>query len=77
MTDISRRRFFGSAAAAASLGIVPGTSLAATRDATGPPTSSSQRQRNRPWTPDFPSATAVAVKGSTSWLSVATTTYWV
>ncbi len=63
MTDISRRRFFGSAAAAASLGVVPGASLAATRDATGPADLIIRSANVLSMDPAFPSATAVAVKG--------------
>ena len=63
MTDISRRRFFGSAAAAASLGVVPGASLAATRDATGPADLIIRSANVLSMDPAIPSATAVAVKG--------------
>ena len=63
MTDISRRRFFGSAAAAASLGIVPGTSLAATRDATGTADLIITGANVITMDPEVPTATAVAVRG--------------
>src|SRR5210317_1569216 len=63
MTNISRRRFFGSAAAAASLGVVPGTSLAATRDATGPADLIIRGANVLSMDPALPAATAVAVRG--------------
>ena len=63
MTNISRRRFFGSAAAAASLGVVPGASLAATRDATGPADLIIHGANVLSMDPAMPTATAVAVRG--------------
>ena len=63
MTNISRRRFFGSAAAAASLGVVPSASLAATRDATGPADLILTGANVLSMDPEIPAATAVAVRG--------------
>ncbi len=63
MTRISRRRFFGSAAAAASLGVVPGGTSAATRDATGHADLIIQGANVLTMDPAIPSATAIAVRG--------------
>lgn len=63
MADISRRRFFGSAAVAASLGFVPGAASASTRDATGPADLIISGANVITMDPAFPSATAVAVRG--------------
>ena len=63
MTSISRRQFFGSAAAAASLGIVPGDTSAATRDATGPADLIIQGANVLTMDSAIPSATAIAVRG--------------
>ncbi|NCF14877.1 MAG: amidohydrolase family protein, partial [Gammaproteobacteria bacterium] len=63
MTRVSRRQFFGSATAAASLGLIPGASLAATRDATGPADLILTGANVLSMDPEIPAATAVAVKG--------------
>ena len=63
MTGISRRQFFGSAAAAVSLGAVSGGVSAATKDATGPADLVIQGARVLTIDPARPSATAVAVRG--------------
>ena len=63
MTDISRRRFFGSAAAAASLGAIPGGCSAATQDATGPADLIIKGANVISMDPGIPTATAVAVRG--------------
>jgi predicted amidohydrolase YtcJ len=63
MTSISRRQFFGSAAAAASLGMVPGDASAATRDATGHADLIIQGANVLTMDSAIPSATAIAVRG--------------
>jgi len=63
MTRISRRQFFGSAAAAASLGIVPAGTSAATRDATGQADQIIQGANVLTMDSAIPSATAIAVRG--------------
>ena len=63
MKRISRRRFFGSAAAAASLGIVPGGASATTRDATGPADMIIKGANVLTMDPAIPTATAIAVRG--------------
>jgi predicted amidohydrolase YtcJ len=63
MTSISRRQFFGSAAAAASLGMVPGSTSAATRDATGQADLIIQGANVLTMDSAIPSATAIAVRG--------------
>ena len=63
MKTVSRRQFFGSAAAAASLGIVPGAASAATQDATGPADLIITGANVITMDPKVPTATAVAVRG--------------
>jgi predicted amidohydrolase YtcJ len=63
MTNISRRRFFRSAAAATSLGVIPVTSSAATQDATGPADLIIKDANVISMDPGIPSATALAVRG--------------
>ena len=62
MTKLSRRQLLGSAAAA-SLGVLPGSTLAATRDATGPADLIITGANVLTMDPAIPSATAVAVRG--------------
>jgi len=62
MTQLSRRQLLGSAAAA-SLGVLPGSALAATEDATGPADLIIKGANVLTMDPAFPSATAVAVRG--------------
>ena len=62
MTKLSRRQLLGSAAAA-SLGALPGSTLAATRDATGPADLIIKGANVLTMDPAIPSATAIAVRG--------------
>jgi len=63
MAGLSRRHFIGSAAAAASLGVMPGNVSAATRDATGPADLIISGAKLLTMDSDFASATAIAVRG--------------
>ena len=63
MTNISRRRFFGSAAAAASLGVVPAGCSATTQSATGPADLIITGANVISMDPGIPPANAVAVQG--------------
>jgi len=63
MTGLSRRHFIGSAAAAASLGVIPGNASAATRDATGPADLIINGAKLLTMDPDIATATAIAVRG--------------
>jgi predicted amidohydrolase YtcJ len=63
MTGFSRRRFIGSAAAAASLGVMPGNASAATRDATGPADLIINGANLLTMDSDTASATAIAIRG--------------
>jgi predicted amidohydrolase YtcJ len=63
MTGFSRRRFIGSAAAAASLGVMPGNATAATRDATGPADLIINGANLLTMDSDTASATAIAIRG--------------
>ena len=63
MTGFSRRRFIGSAAAAASLGVRPGNASAATRDATGPADLIINGANLLTMDSDTASATAIAIRG--------------
>lgn len=63
MTGISRRGFFGSAAAATSLGFVPTGTSAAMRDATGPADLVITGARLLTMDPQLPTASAIAVRG--------------
>lgn len=62
MNKLSRRQLLGSAAAA-SLGALPGSTLAATRDATGPADLIIKGANVLTMDPAIPSATAIAVRG--------------
>jgi len=63
MSDISRRAFFGSVAAAASLGIVPRNAPAATSHATGPADLIISGANILTMDPAHPTASAIAVRG--------------
>ena len=63
MAGLSRRHFIGSAAAAASLGVMPGNVSAATRDATGAADLIISGANLLTMDSDFASATAIAVRG--------------
>ena len=63
MTRISRRQLLGSAAAAASLGVMPGKASAATQDATGPADLIIKGANLLTMDPGIASATAIAVRG--------------
>ena len=63
MTRISRRQLLGSAAAAASLGVMPGKASAATQDATGPADLIIKGANLLTMDPGSASATAIAVRG--------------
>lgn len=63
MASFSRRQFFGSATAAASLGLIPGAASATTQNATGPADLIITGANVLSMDPAFPSATAVAVRG--------------
>ncbi|MEE4162272.1 MAG: amidohydrolase [Woeseiaceae bacterium] len=63
MTRLSRRQFFGTAAAAASIGAIPGSASAASTDATGPADLIIRGARLLAMDPAIPSATAIAVRG--------------
>jgi len=63
MTGLSRRHFIGSAAAAASLGAIPGNAPAATRDATGPADLIINGANLLTMDSDTASATAIAIRG--------------
>ena len=63
MAGLSRRHFIGSAAAAASLGVMPGEVSAATRDATGPADLIISGANLLTMDSDFASATAIAIRG--------------
>jgi predicted amidohydrolase YtcJ len=63
MDDISRRRFFGSAAAVVSAGALAPAAQAATRDVTGAADLIITGARVLTMDPAFPAATAVALKG--------------
>ena len=63
MGGLSRRHFIGSAAAAASLGVMPGNVSAATRDATGAADLIISGANLLTMDSDFASATAIAVRG--------------
>ena len=63
MTRISRRQLLGSAAAAASLGVMSGKASAATQDATGPADLIIKGANLLTMDPGIASATAIAVRG--------------
>ena len=63
MTGFSRRHFIGSAAAAASVGVIPGNASAATRDATGPADLIINGANLLTMDSDTASATAIAIRG--------------
>lgn len=63
MTRISRRQLLGSAAAAASLGVMPGKASAATQNATGPADLIIKGANLLTMDPGIASATAIAVRG--------------
>jgi len=63
MTGLSRRHFIGSAAAAASVGVIPGNASAATRDATGPADLIINSANLLTMDSDTASATAIAIRG--------------
>ena len=63
MTRITRRHFFGSAAAVASAGFVESNAMAATRDATGPADLIISGANLLTMDPGTPSATAIAIRG--------------
>jgi predicted amidohydrolase YtcJ len=63
MSGVTRRRFFGSAAAVASLGIIENTASAAVREATGPADLIISGANVLTMDPDLPAATAIAIRG--------------
>jgi hypothetical protein len=63
MTRLSRRQFFGTAAAAASIGAMPASASAASTDATGPADLVIRGARLLTMDPAIPSATAIAIRG--------------
>jgi len=63
MTRLSRRQFFGTAAATASIGAMPASASAASTDATGPADLVIRGARLLTMDPAIPSATAIAIRG--------------
>jgi predicted amidohydrolase YtcJ len=63
MSGLTRRRFFGSAAALASLGIIESNAAAAAHDATGPADLIISSANLLTMDPGVPSATAIALRG--------------